>query len=108
MEVSVNGSKSEVYDVFSGVPQESVLGPLLFVIYINIMLEKVEQLKSYLYSDDLKVFMEISSEEESQLLQDNLDKMYDWTQYSLLKFNPDKCETMRIKSNLKKVSVVRS
>ena len=50
----------------------------------------------YLYADDLKVFNEISSDEDVDKLQCDLDRLYDWTQYSLLKFHPDKCVAMRL------------
>ena len=83
--VLVNGCKSKIYDVTSGVPQGSVLGPLLFVIYINLLVEKSESKDLFLYADDLKIFNEIKGEEDVESLQITLDKLYDWAQYSLLK-----------------------
>ena len=50
----------------------------------------------YLYADDLKVFNEICLDEDVDKLQYDIDKLYDWTQYSLLKFHPDKCVVMRL------------
>jgi len=97
-QVNVNGNISSTFYVTSGVPQGSVLGPLLFVIYINIMVEKVETEGLFLFADDVKVFKEITTQDEEEALQDILDKMYDWTRYSLLKFHPQKCEAMRIKN----------
>ena len=102
-QVLVNGVKSSVFDVTSGVPQGSVLGPLLFLIYINLMVEKVHENGLYLFADDLKVFKEISSNDEEYELQQKLDHIYDWTQYSLLKFHPQKCYSMRL--TLKKRSI---
>ena len=101
-QVNVNGSKSEVFDVLSGVPQGSVLGPLLFVIYINLMIEKANSPNLYLYADDVKTFQRIESTDDINDLQEHIDRLYDWTQYSLLKFHPGKCETMRIKSKYNK------
>lgn len=101
--VHVKGVKSSVFDVTSGVPQGSVLGPLLFLIYINSMVGKVENEGLYLFADDLKVFQETAVEKESELLQQNIDRIYDWTQYSLLKLHPKKCKAMRITSGTKKV-----
>ena len=103
-QVIVNGSKSEIFDVLSGVPQGSVLGPLLFIIYINLMIEIAGNAEMYLYADDLKLFKRIASEVEVEELQHSLDKLYDWTQYSLLKFHPNKCATMRIMSKSNKIS----
>ena len=97
-QVSVNGCKSETFDVISGVPQGSVLGPLLFIIYINSMIEKAGNTDIFLYADDLKIYKEIASEEDMDKLQEDLDRLYDWTRYSLLKFHPDKCEIMRLSS----------
>ena len=80
----VNGCKSKIYDVTFGVPQGSVLGPLLFVIYINLLVKKSGSKDLFLYADNLKIFNEIKGEEDVESLQKLLDKLYDWTQYSLL------------------------
>ena len=50
----------------------------------------------YLYADNLKVFNEICSDEDVDKFQYDIDELYDWTQYSLLKFHPDKCVVMRL------------
>lgn len=99
MEVNVSGHKSGLFDVTSGVPQGSVLGPILFILYINILIEKSETSNIYLYADDLKLFREVSSVCDMEKLQNTLERMYDWTCYSLLRFHPDKCNTMRITSS---------
>ena len=96
MEVFVNGKKSSKKDVTSGVPQGSVLGPLLFIIYINLLIDKCGEENLFLYADDLKVFKEVSTNDDIENLQQVLDKMYDWTCYSLLRFHPEKCITMRL------------
>ena len=73
--VSVNGSASDWSDVTSGIPQESVLGPILFIIYIN---DIVEQHKSeiYLFADDAKVFRTMTNAcAHSQILQQDIDKL---------------------------------
>ena len=103
--MTVNGSKSKVFDVSSGVPQGSVLGSVIFVIYINSMLAKSGSSDLYLYADDLKIFKEIKrGEEDIESLQQDLEKLYDWSRYSLLKFHPDKCVVMRIGTNQKKLA----
>ena len=104
-QVVVNGCKSAILDVISGVPQGSVLGQLLFIIYINSMVEKAGSTELFLYADDLKIYNEIKSVEDAELLQQDLDRLYDWTRYSLLRFHPDKCVTMRIMSKTKKLDV---
>ena len=97
--VTVNGEKSTVFEATSGVPQGSVLGPILFVIFINSMVEKAGSSEMFLYADDLKIFKDIKSEEDVTALQQDLDNLYDWTRYSCLRFHPDKCISMRYKLN---------
>ena len=100
--VSVNGCFSESFDVLSGVPQGSVLGPILFIIYINFMITKAESSNMFLYADDLKIFRQINSIEDGEALQNDLDNLYDWTRYSLLKFHPQKCVSMRLETKYAK------
>ena len=90
-----------MFDVLSGVPQGSVLGPVLFVIFINSMVDKAGTEDLYLYADDLKVYKEVNSVEDAAALQKALDVFYDWSQYSLLRFHPEKCVVMRIRLNAK-------
>ena len=95
--VDVNGYKSKLFDVISGVPEGSVLGPILFIIFINSLVYKAEMADLFLYADDLKVLKEIGSDEDTEALQDELDLLYDWTRYLLLRFHLDKCEVMHYK-----------
>ena len=94
--VTVNGQNSKWYDVTSRVSQGSVLGPVLFVIYINTMLEITNAEDIYLFADDTKLDNEISSQEDIYDLQADIDGLYDWTLYSLLGFHPGKCDAMRV------------
>ena len=94
-QVYVNGCKSKYFDVIPGVPQGSVLGPALFIIFINTLVDKSGKSELFLYADDLKIFKEISSEEDAEAFQQDLDRLHDWTQYSFLRFHPDKCVVMR-------------
>ena len=100
-QILVNGCKSEIFEVISGVPQGSVLGPLLFIIYINSMIDKTGSLDLFLYADDLKIYNEINTDEDVEALQQDLDRRYGWTQYSLLKFHPGKYVDMCLKSKFK-------
>lgn len=99
--VCVNGKKSDVFEVPSGVPQGSVLGPILFVIYINTMIEEAGDVDIWLYADDTKLFREIKDENQDVIrLQNSIDTLHSWSDRSLLKFHPDKCEVMRMQSKL--------
>mgnify|MGYP003349270433 CR=1 FL=1 len=76
--VCVNGSQSEWGKVTSGVPQGSVLGPLLFVIYINDLDEGLSCNISK-FADDTKIGSVINSENDSLSLQKNLNMLSDWS-----------------------------
>ena len=93
--VMVNGSGSEWENVTSGIPQGSVLGPILFVIYINDLPDTVES-DSYLFADDTKIFRIIKGEDDKEILQDDLAKLEEWSDKWLLKFHPEKCKHMKI------------
>ena len=72
--VTVNGTESKNHKVTSGIPQGSVLGPILFVIYINDMPECVDS-TTYLFADDTKIFREIKSPNDEEKLQNDLDEL---------------------------------
>ena len=85
--VKVGNCNSEVRNVTSGIPQGSVLGPLLFVIYINDLPEVVsENSYVYLFADDAKVFREIKTHQDHIILQEDINKLMVWSNKWLLKF----------------------
>ena len=84
--VVVNGTFSTWQKVTSGIPQGSVLGPVLFTIYINSMPEAVES-ELYLFADDAKLYREIHSDADQKILQDDLRKLGSWSSSSLLQVN---------------------
>ena len=92
----VQGSFSKWHNVLSGIPQGSVLGPLMFVMYINDLPTKAINSELFLFADDTKIFKGIFNQEDCTLLQQDLDRIQEWTNSSLLQFHPDKCKLMRI------------
>ena len=66
--VIVNGTPSSWHDVISGVPQGSILGSILFVIYINTLIEVVKYSDLFLFVDENKLFKIIQTEQDSSLL----------------------------------------
>ena len=68
------------------------------------MVEKARVTELFLYADDLKIYDEIESV-DAELLQQDMDRLYDWTRYSLLRFHPNKCVAMRIMSKSNKLDV---
>jgi hypothetical protein len=94
--VCLNGISSTWHDVLNGIPQGSVLGPILFIIYINTLPDQVLDSDIFLFADDTKIFRKVNTEEDQHKLQMDINRMYNWTQESLLKFHPDKCNVLRL------------
>ena len=92
-QVNVNGTKSDRAKVISGIPQGSVLGPILFVLYINDLPNNISS-DVFMFADDTKVFRIIERHEDQTLLQDDLDKLSAWSSKWLLNFHPDKCKLL--------------
>ena len=96
-QVLINGSLSHSLPVHSGVPQGSILGPLLFVLFIDDICEEVSQgTKLALYADDTKIWREITSEQDQYILQNDIDKLHRWAVNNKMKFHPDKCKVVAI------------
>ena len=93
--VIVNGESSTAGAVLSGIPQGTVLGPLLFVIYINDILDKINS-EGLLFADDAKIFRSISCKNDALLLQDDILRLEAWSDMWLLKFHPDKCHLLSL------------
>ena len=78
LRVVVNGSKSTWAKVTSGIPEESVLGPLLFVCFINDMPSVVVS-PVHLFADDTKLHKRVTTLEDHKSLQDDLTNLGDWS-----------------------------
>ena len=91
--VVVNGEKSLPADVISGIPQGTVLGPLLFVVYINDLLDNTKS-AGFLFADDAKIFRAVTSKEDALILQSDIKLLEDWSRTWLLNFHPDKCHIL--------------
>ena len=90
--VIVDSEISNWKSVLSGVPQGSVLGPILFLIYINNLEDDISS-KVLKFADDKKVFRKVTNDTDKQSLQDNLDKSVKWSEkwQTLLNFGKCKC-----------------
>jgi hypothetical protein len=80
---------SDWVDVLSGVPQGSVLGPILFIIYINDILDNLKT-NVELFADDTKLITEFGPSSPNNFMQDDLDTIARWMDEWLLKINPNK------------------
>jgi hypothetical protein len=97
--VVIHGNSSQWAKVTSGVPQGSVLGPLLFVIFVNDLPNAVTSCIQ-LFADDAKLFRCIRTPEDQAHLQEDLDRMEEWTKTWKMYFNPTKCQVMQIGSRI--------
>ena len=93
--VAINGIVSNPSKVKSGVPQGSVLGPLLFLIMIGDIDTNTENVKVTSFADDTRITFPVSSKDDRQILQDDLNKIYKWTQENNLAFNTSKFVILR-------------
>ena len=89
----LEGESSEELSVTSGVPQGSVLGPILFLLYIN---DLPDDIKSCLFADDTAVYLTLDKQNSPQQLQDDLDQLQKWETMWDMEFNPSKCLVMHI------------
>jgi hypothetical protein len=93
--VSVDGVHSKKAQVTSGVPQGSVLGPVLFIYYINDMPDVVD-CNIKIFADDTKLYKHITNLSDSDDLQKNIYNLNTWSEDWLLQFNSQKCKIMHI------------
>ena len=92
--VSVGQSVSSTIPVISGVPQGSILGPLLFLIFINDLPDVHEKSMMLLFADDAKCVMPISSWRDCTLLQNDLTMLSEWCTTWSMSLNEEKCSTV--------------
>jgi hypothetical protein len=93
--VVVGGEHSTWTEVVSGVPQGTVLGPLLFLTYINDLPDNIHS-SVRLFADDCVLYHEIQNEIDSNELQEDLNTLVKWEENWQLCFNPSKCFVMRL------------
>ena len=96
--VLMDSERSTPCEVLSGVPQGTVLGPILFLININ---DIVDGLKSNinLFADDCALYRRIESEVDSRVLQDDLYLLHNWGTWWNMDFNVSKCFSMKVTLN---------
>ena len=105
-QVLLEGNTSSPIDVTSGVPQGSVLGPILFLIYINDLPDYIKNNSTVtLFADDTIIYHPITNPQYSTALQEDLDALQRWESDWLMHFHPHKCQTMHI---TKKRNIIQS
>ena len=99
--VVLNGVHSDIAKVLSGVPQGAVLGPLLFILFINDLEQVVTSSTVSFFADDTRVSKQISCYEDCMLLQDDLYKILDWSRKNNMKLHEQKFELLNHLHNSK-------
>ena len=92
--VVLDGQTSDPVPVLSGVRQGSVLGPVLFLIFINDLLDNIRPFIR-LFADDCVLYTNIFSHSDCEILQEGLDNLAQWESDWQMKFYVAKCHSMR-------------
>ena len=103
--VVLGGQESEWSDILSGVPQGSVLGPILFVLYINDIDDTVNS-KILKFADDTKIYHRVDSADGIESMRVDLYNLVSWSKEWQMLFNIDKCKVMHLGYNNPKVNYV--
>ena len=102
-QVLLDGHTSSTAEVLSGVPQGTVLGPLLFLSFIN-DLPDVTKSESRLFADDCLLFCPVNSAEDSKRLQQDLAALERWEKEWQMAFHPEKCVVIQVASKRRTIS----
>lgn len=91
MYVYIRNSVSDSFVNCSGVPQGSNLGPLFFILFINDLCDSIKHSDFLLFADDLKIFRKILCDSDANLLQNDIDNIFNWCVKNKLDLNISKC-----------------
>lgn len=89
--VKIGNVTSRIYNSSSGVPAGSILGPILFSVYINDLVDVVKYGFMLLFADDVKICKEIADANDSRMLQEDINNIIAWCETNRLYFNDKKC-----------------
>nr|VZH99826.1 unnamed protein product [Spirometra erinaceieuropaei] len=101
--VCVSRGKSDPAMVESGVPQGSVLGPILFLIYVDDAARDLD-CEDAMFADDMKIWSVIRGPADEDRLQMNLSRLEEWSNRWLLRFNVAKCSILRLGNTARSAS----
>ena len=100
--VVLNGSSSPWSPVISGVPQGTVLGPLLFLLYINDIVDNITS-QVRLFADDCILYREINTSADVLALQKDIDSFENWAKSWQMSFNSKKCHSVTVTRKRKQI-----
>ena len=100
--VRVQNEASSPQNVVSGIPQGTVLGPLMFLLYVNDMGDVLKHLDLVLYADDSKIFKSVVNDNDFNDMTSDISNFEKWVSDWQLKVNSEKCELLPIGNNNKK------
>ena len=92
--VNINGTYSKWKNVNSGVPQGSVLGPVLFILFVNDVPNILKSSTCSIFADDTKVKRNVDTVEDADKVQEDLNELYKWCEEWKLTFNAKKCHVL--------------
>ena len=101
-QVLLEGTHSIPADVLSGVPQGTVLGPLLFLAYINDLPDSLRSSDARLFADDSLLYRTVNGAKDNSLLQEDLAALEEWERIWQMSFNPSKCSVIRVTAGKRK------
>ena len=96
--VSVNSAQSSWKEVLSGIPQGSVLGPILFILYINDLPNQLKN-RALMYADDTKIYAKVNTRNDRDMMQQDLMTALEWAETWQLRFNQEKCKVLHYGRN---------
>ena len=91
---TLNHTESKWRSVYSGVPQGSVKGPILFLIYVNDLPDYVKS-SCKIFVDDTKIYAKVGNMADVEKIQKGIDELVEWSRTWLLNFNAGKCKVMQ-------------
>ena len=100
-QVLISGRLSSLRNAQSGVPQGSILGPLLFIMFINDISSGISPGTNLsLYADDTKIWRQIITESDALRLQKDIEYLHDWSLSNKMRFHPDKCKVLSVSGKI--------
>lgn len=97
---------SATYKCTSGVPQGSVLGTFLFLLFVNDVVCEIHNSKILLYADNIKIYKSVLTKDDCDMLQADLNRLVEWSDNNLLRLSSSKCEAIRFTSKKRTVHYI--